>query len=150
MIIYVNEGDIFNIEGVSNFAHGCNCAGAMGKGIALQFRKKYPKMYDEYKKLCKEKLFSLGDVFIYKHNNETIFNLGTQATWRTQADINALETALEKLLSYSSSNNINKISLPKIGAGLGGLDWNDVKNTIENVSRKYLQIDLIIVENYKK
>ncbi|MDQ0065125.1 hypothetical protein [Chryseobacterium lathyri] len=53
------------------------------------------------------------------------------------------------MLLYSSSNNINKISLPKIGAGLGGLDWNDIKRIIEKLSEKYPQIDLLIVENYK-
>ena len=35
--------------GVSSYAHGCNCAGAMGKGIAVQFKSKYPDMYLEYK-----------------------------------------------------------------------------------------------------
>ena len=35
MIRYIEKGDIFRIEGVSSYAHGCNCAGAMGKGIAV-------------------------------------------------------------------------------------------------------------------
>jgi O-acetyl-ADP-ribose deacetylase (regulator of RNase III) len=84
MVTYIYEGDIFSLEGVSNFAHGCNCAGAMGKGIALQFKTKYPKMYKEYKALCQEGLFLLGDIFIYKYETGTIFNLGTQTTWRTK------------------------------------------------------------------
>ena len=50
MIRYIEKGDIFRIEGVSSYAHGCNCAGAMGKGIAVQFKDKYPDMYLEYKK----------------------------------------------------------------------------------------------------
>jgi O-acetyl-ADP-ribose deacetylase (regulator of RNase III) len=149
MITYIYEGDIFKLEGVFNFAHGCNCAGAMGKGIALQFKTKYPNMYREYRALCQERLFSLGDVFIYKHENVFIFNLGTQTTWKTKADIKAIEAALEKMLSYANSNNINKIALPKIGAGLGGLHWNNVKNIIEKLSENYPQIDLLIVENYK-
>ena len=49
MVKYISEGDIFKIEGVNNYAHGCNCAGAMGKGIALVFRAKYPQMYNKYK-----------------------------------------------------------------------------------------------------
>lgn len=48
MIRYIEKGDIFRIEGVSSYAHGCNCAGAMGKGIAVQFKDKYPDMYLEY------------------------------------------------------------------------------------------------------
>ena len=57
MIRYIEKGDIFRIEGVSSYAHGCNCAGAMGKGIAVQFKSKYPDMYLEYKQLCKENKF---------------------------------------------------------------------------------------------
>ena len=47
MIRYIEKGDIFRIDGVSSYAHGCNCAGAMGKGIAVQFKSKYPDMYLE-------------------------------------------------------------------------------------------------------
>lgn len=150
MISYIEYGNIFNLEGVTNFAHGCNCAGAMGKGIALQFKQKYPKMYLEYNKLCKEGQFSLGDLLTYKHENEVVFNLGTQKTWRTNADISAIENSLNKMLLYASKNDISKIALPKIGAGLGGLNWNDVKFTIEKVAQKYPKIDLFVVENYKE
>ncbi|WP_264536544.1 macro domain-containing protein [Flavobacterium sp. N1736] len=150
MISYIEFGNIFKLEGVTSFAHGCNCAGAMGKGIALQFKQKYPKMYLEYNKLCKEGQFSLGDLLTYKHENEVIFNLGTQKTWRTNADISAIESSLNKMLLYASKNNIFKIALPKIGAGLGGLNWSDVKSTIEKVAQKYPKIDLFVVENYKE
>lgn len=150
MVTYIEQGNIFNLQNISNFAHGCNCAGAMGKGIALQFKDQFPKMYIEYKKLCKEGLFSLGDVFTYNYDNGTIFNLGTQTTWKTKADINAVESSLIKMLSYAQQNNISKIALPKIGAGLGGLNWDDVKFVIDKVSKDYPKIDLFVVENYKE
>lgn len=150
MVIYLEHGNIFNLQNISNFAHGCNCAGAMGKGIALQFKDKFPKMYHEYKKLCKEGLFSLGDVFTYNYDNGTIFNLGTQTSWKTRADINAVENSLIKMLSYAQQNNISKIALPKIGAGLGGLEWDDVKFVIDKVAKDYPKTDMIIVENYKE
>lgn len=149
MVTYIEQGNIFNLEDIQNYAHGCNCAGAMGKGIALQFKEKFPKMYNEYKRLCKEKLFPLGDVYTYDYGNGTIFNLGTQTTWKTKADINAVENSLIKMLSYAHQNNIFKIALPKIGAGLGGLDWNDVKSVINKVVKDYPKINLFVVENYK-
>ena len=43
------KGDLFRQEGLRALAHGCNCAGAMGKGIAVEFRERFPKMYAEYK-----------------------------------------------------------------------------------------------------
>ena len=42
MIVYIEEGDIFSFSTIKNYAHGCNCAGAMGKGIALAFKEKFP------------------------------------------------------------------------------------------------------------
>jgi len=149
MIEYKEYGDIFKLPQVTNYAHGCNCAGAMGKGIALQFKAKFPEMYTEYKKLCTEGKFRLGDVFIYQYSSGFIFNLGTQATWRTKADINAIKTSIEQMLLLASQNELNKIALPKIGAGLGGLLWKDVKEVIENIAVKYPQIDLIVVENFR-
>lgn len=150
MVTYIEQGNIFNLKDISNYAHGCNCAGAMGKGIALQFKEKFPKMYLEYKKLCKNGLFSLGDVFTYDYGNGVIFNLGTQVNWKTKADITAIEKALIKVLSYALQNDILSIAMPKIGAGLGGLEWTDVKLIINRVIEDYPNIDLFVVENYKE
>ena len=66
MVHFLKEGDIFSLKDVSSYAHGCNCAGAMEKGIALQFTNRYPTMYKEYKLLCQCGQFNPGDVFDYK------------------------------------------------------------------------------------
>ncbi|PZF74964.1 phosphatase [Taibaiella soli] len=150
MITYVKYGDIFKISGVTSYAHGCNCQGAMGKGIALQFKERYPNMYLEYKKRCKEGKFILGDVFEYNQENVNIFNLATQKSWRTSADIAAIEKSFETMLHLATEQEINKIALPKIGAGLGGLNWVNVKTIIELVASNYPKINLVIVENFKE
>lgn len=149
MVTYIEFGDIFNLQNIPNYAHGCNCAGAMGKGIALQFRDKFPEMYVEYKKMCKEGRFVLGDIYVYNYGIGTIFNLATQVTWRTKADIKAIEDALVKMLNYADENRIYAIALPKIGAGLGDLSWNDVKSIINKTAINYPQVNLYVVENFK-
>ena len=63
MIKYIPRGDIFRIPGVTSYAHGCNCAGAMGKGIALQFKRKFHKMFNQYHALCVSGNFKSGDIF---------------------------------------------------------------------------------------
>lgn len=148
MVIYIEYGDIFKIENVNNFAHGCNCAGAMGKGIALQFRKRFPLMYTQYKKLCALGNFQLGDVFLYQFNEGFVFNLATQYSWKTKADENAIRTSLTKMFDIACKYTVTQIALPKIGAGLGGLDWLKVKLIIEDVASKYENIDLFVVENF--
>lgn len=44
----------------------------MGKGIALQFKLKYPQMYRLYKKKCMAGTFIVGDVFEYVTGDVTI------------------------------------------------------------------------------
>ena len=148
MIQFIERGDIFNIPGVNNYAHGCNCAGAMGKGIALQFKNKHPKMYSEYHTLCKEGLFNPGDVFDYDYGNGHIYNLATQISWKTKARLLYIENAVGRMLELATLDNVTKIALPAIGAGLGGLDWNDVKDILNKVSANYPAIELYVVETY--
>jgi O-acetyl-ADP-ribose deacetylase (regulator of RNase III) len=133
---------------IGNYAHGCNCAGAMGRGIAVQFRKKFPKMYQEYKQLCSEGSFGLGDIFPYHYDGGCVFNLGTQLHWRDKAEIWAIEESLRKMISYSLANGIVDIALPRIGAGLGGLDWVEVKPVFQRVAGADLGVNLFVVENY--
>ena len=148
MIQFIERGDIFNIKDVNSYAHGCNCAGAMGKGIALQFKNKYPKMYSEYRAMCKDGLFNPGDVFDYNYGNGHIYNLGTQVSWKTKARLEYNENSVGRMLELAASDNVTKIALPAIGAGLGGLNWNDVKEILNRVSVNYPDIELYVVEAY--
>lgn len=149
MIKYIEKGDIFNISGVSSYAHRCNCAGAMGKGIALQFRSKYPEMYSEYKAMCKNGIYKPGDVFDYNYGDGHIYDLGTQATWRTKARIEYIERSVKAMLDLAVRENVVKIALPAIGAGLGGLKWDEVKDVLNRLSADYPAIELYVVEAYQ-
>ena len=52
--LVIVAGDLFaNVHDVQAFAHGCNCQGSMGAGIAVTFRTRYPEMYEQYRALCK-------------------------------------------------------------------------------------------------
>lgn len=150
MIKYIESGDIFALPGVRCYAHGCNCAGAMGKGIALQFRHKYPEMYLEYKKRCKNGMFQLGDIFEYQQGDEHIYNLGTQKDWKTRATLDAIRESVWKMLESATKQCITVIAIPKIGAGLGGLIWKDVKQMLEEVILNFPNVTVIVVENYKQ
>jgi O-acetyl-ADP-ribose deacetylase (regulator of RNase III) len=79
-ILFVS-GDLFdNAYGVRAIAHGCNCQGSMGAGIAKAIRARYPAMYEEYRRSCKAdpRLFNLGDCWLWKSEDRPrVFNLGT-------------------------------------------------------------------------
>lgn len=74
MIKFIAYGDIFSISGISCYAHGCNCAGAMGKGIALQFKKRFPQMYLQYRKnVCK--INSIQEMFLNLYKELNVYTI---------------------------------------------------------------------------
>src|SRR5262249_60524830 len=81
------SGDLFaNRFRARALAHGCNCRGSMGAGIATGFRDRYPAMYEEFRRRCKAKprKFNLADAWLWKADDyPLVFNLGTQEpVWR--------------------------------------------------------------------
>lgn len=140
------KGDLFGRE-LPALAHGCNCAGAMAKGIAVEFRHRFPKMYKEYQKRCKYGLFNIGDVFAWTEQNVTVFNLGTQRTWRQGAELDAVERALRAMVKLAEEKQIRCIGMPRIGAGLGGLSWNEVRQVIQRIGES-TSVELLVFEDY--
>lgn len=133
MAIEYRQGNLFEATDLQTLAHGCNCAGVMGKGIALEFKRRYPAMYQAYRQLCTDGQFNLGDMFVWG-KNPAIFNLATQQRPGPHADLDAIETALGRMIVHCEQANITKVGLPRIGAGIGGLQWAAVQPVIENAA----------------
>ena len=141
------SGDLFRHEGLQALAHGCNCAGAMGKGIAVEFRSRFPEMYAEYKRRCADRRFALGDVFTWTDGDRTVFNLGTQQSWRSKADLLAVERALRTMVEIAEQRGITQIGLPRIGAGLGGLSWQAVRSLLTRIGAD-TTVNLVVFEEF--
>ena len=85
-----------------------------------------------------------------RQGDEHIYNLGTQKSWKTKAELEAIRKSVDTMLELATQSNVKSIAMPKIGEGLGGLNWCDVKTVIEDVALKYPDIELVVVENYKE
>ena len=120
----------------------------MGKGIALQFKRKFPEMYKQYKNLCKTKKYVVGDVFKYPYKDGVVYNLATQETWWGKADLKYIEKSLQRMMEMAVKDGVKEIAMPAIGAGHGGLDWKDIKQLINNIAHNYPSIELYVVERY--
>jgi O-acetyl-ADP-ribose deacetylase (regulator of RNase III) len=141
------KGDLFAAEDIRAYAHGCNCAGAMGAGIAIEFKRRWPRMFDEYATRCADGRFALGDVFVWSEGEHVIYNLGTQEHWRKKAQIPALTKALGKMLELAVHAGIQQVGLPRIGAGLGGLDWPRVKKVIGEAGKE-TGVTMVVFEQF--
>jgi O-acetyl-ADP-ribose deacetylase (regulator of RNase III) len=138
MPIQFVSGDLFaNEYQAQALAHGCNCQGSMGAGIAVGFRERYPAMYAEYRRRCKAapRQFNPGDVFLWKADDQPwVFNLATQEDyWRSRATYDTIERVLQAMRAQADAEGIQSIAMPRIGAGYGGLSWKKVRPLIERV-----------------
>jgi len=142
-------GDLFTYPGLDAIAHGCNCAGVMGAGIAKEFKKRYPGNYVYYRNACENDSFFIGSVRIYRNADKYLINLGTQDKFINPAKLEDVKLALNNMIYIVSGipENIKTIGLPRIGAGLGGLAWEDVKQVILDLDTEGLE--LIVFEEWK-
>lgn len=136
------EGNIFNSE-LSAIGHGVNTRGYMGSGIAKTVRELYPSVYHDYKAECRTPGMFGGDHFPSKAQEYAgpgerwILNIASQEAEGRSAKYIFLETALEKAYEWVAFHDFSGIALPKIGAGIGGLEWDDALAIIENRSSHY-------------
>lgn len=124
-----------------------NCEGYMGKGIAYQFKLKYPENNKDYVKACKSGKLHIGSLHYYTENKKLIINFPTKDKWRRKSEIEYIEVGLDELVKLLPNLNIKSIAIPPLGCGNGGLEWNTVKDLIINklslLSEKY---DIYIYE----
>ncbi|MDB8803597.1 macro domain-containing protein [Romboutsia sp. 1001216sp1] len=133
MIEYL-DGTVFNSP-AKTIVNTVNCAGVMGAGIALEFKLRYPRMYEEYTKQCENKEIKVGIPKIYEHcNDRWIMNFATKGHWRFPSKIQWIESGLKYFAQNYEKRNIESIAFPKLGTHNGGLDWEEVKVLME----KYL------------
>lgn len=112
-----------------------NCVGVMGKGIALQFKRSYPENFRIYKAACLKRDVKLGEVFPVATNSivgpRWIINFPTKGHWKSRSSLQDIRTGLVSLKSFIDKEGVTSIAIPPLGAGNGGLAWNDVKPLLE-------------------
>jgi O-acetyl-ADP-ribose deacetylase (regulator of RNase III) len=123
------QGDMFD-SGADYLVNTVNCVGAMGKGVALQFKKRHPEMYQEYCKQCARGEVQPGQLYVYRANQYNIINFPTKRHWRNPSRIEDIEAGLKSLRKFLETKPMESIAIPPLGCGNGGLDWNYIGKRI--------------------
>ena len=116
----------------------------MGKGIAKEFKKIYPEMFEKYQKLCEENIFTIGKLWLYKTTNKWILNFPTKTTWRKPSKIEYIEKGLKTFVKGYAKLGITSIAFPPLGCGNGELNWEKQISPLMEKYLKPLPIDIFI------
>ncbi|MBB4854040.1 O-acetyl-ADP-ribose deacetylase (regulator of RNase III) [Mycobacteroides chelonae] len=129
MITY-GDGDLLESD-TQALVNTVNCVGVMGKGIALQFKRRYPDTFTAYEKACKQGEVTVGSMFLTRTGHldgpEYIINFPTKKHWRAPSQLSYIDDGLTDLIRVIREHRITSIAVPPLGAGNGGLDWSDVE-----------------------
>lgn len=146
MIEYVT-GNLLEAD-VEALVNPVNCAGVMGKGLALQFKQAFPAVYREYRKAAlagdvqpgRMHVVAVGaslDQLVAKQpatqrGPSLVVNFPTKRHWRSKARMEDIDSGLVALAALVHATGIRSVALPPLGAGLGGLPWPVVRQRIEH------------------
>jgi O-acetyl-ADP-ribose deacetylase (regulator of RNase III) len=134
MGVEIAKGDLLE-QRVDAIVNTVNTVGVMGKGIALQFRRKWPANYKAYEEACKRNEVVPCKMFVFDNGGlvepKYIINFPTKRHWRQPSRLSDIECGLEDLVAQIKTLKIKSIAIPPLGCGNGGLDWSEVKPLIE-------------------
>jgi O-acetyl-ADP-ribose deacetylase (regulator of RNase III)/uncharacterized protein YwgA len=119
-------GDLFESQ-AQTLVNTVNCVGVMGKGVAEQFKQRFPAMFDDYKARCDRKGVRLGEPYLYRDlSGVQIVNFPTKEHWRSPSRITDIDRGLDYLTAHAAAWKIASLALPPLGCGNGGLEWSEV------------------------
>lgn len=132
MPIVFTKGDIFETDGIRAYAFGAQLDGTMDSGIASALKKRWPELATAYAAHCSGGSFALGDVFVWRHDELTVFALAIHQG--DKSSLSALTRAVRRMLTLAAEAGVKRIGVPRIGAGPGGLDWTRVRKVLSEIS----------------
>jgi O-acetyl-ADP-ribose deacetylase (regulator of RNase III) len=124
------KGDILHTDGLKAFAHGCNAQGTMDSGVSLAFKKAWPAMHEEVARRVLLGQARLGEVLTWSDGSVTVYSLVIQDGASKKAKMTALTRALTTMIDLATTAKIERIGMPRIGAGKAGLDFTRVKKLL--------------------
>ena len=120
-------------QGIAPFDH-------FNQGLALSLKEEWPAMARDFRHYCHLQNPAPGTAWIWSGpGGKRIINLLTQEASDGEkhsghpgkSSLSHVRHALKNLSEIIEKERIRSVALPKIATGVGGLDWNDVRELID-------------------
>lgn len=119
-------GDIWEYQKTHRIVIPTNTEGAMGRGLALQARKKYPGLYTTYRVHLNQRAARVSCPVVLKDFPDLIL-YPVKHSWRDKARDSLIAGNLTVLEFW----NDRPIALPELGCGFGEKTWEEIKPLLE-------------------
>ncbi len=116
----------------------------LGKGIAAEYKKRYPEMFHRYAEFCANGMLTTGMLYLYRSPNKWVLNFPTKRHWRNPSKVEYIEEGLKKFVATWAEYGITSISFPQLGTGNGGLDWEKAVQPLMERHLKDLPLSIFI------
>lgn len=137
------RGNIFE-SSCQTVVNTVNCVGVMGKGIAFEYKNRFPDMYLSYMNVCQEKKLHPGLLFLWKKSTPWVLNFPTKNHWKYPSKIEYIEKGLKKFAETYMDRGISSIAFPQLGTHSGGLDWQQVSPLMYHYLEPLSNLDIEI------
>lgn len=153
-IKFIKNSDMFDYikPGVA-LVNPVNCVGTMGKGLALEFKKRFPENYRLYVEHIEESGLIPGAVFPTYDPTKGVYilNVATKDHWKDPSRLEWIQSCVGRLGLMIILNNYDTMCIPALGCGLGGLPWSVVKKEIKSgliecLQKHYIKTHFLIFE----
>lgn len=136
MVEIRKTGSIFK-SGAEMLVNPVNCVGSMGKGLAKEFRQRFPENYEAYRKAVQEGKMKPGGCLIHRENGVWICNAATKNHWRDPSRLEWVREAISVIAKRAVTTGVATVAVPALGCGFGGLSWEDVKPLMTPLYQPY-------------
>ncbi len=144
-------GDIFAL-GCEALVNPVNCVGVAGKGLAREFKQRFPDNFAAYYKACWSGDLVPGRVFVFDRgetvDHRYIINFPTKRHWREKSRLEDIFSGVSDLRQVIIHYGIRSIRVPAVGCGLGQLDWSIVRPVLQSRLSGLAGVDVRILEPF--
>lgn len=118
----------------------------MGKGVALEFKKRFPAMFSDYQKRCAGKVVHPGAPYLWEDDAAVVLNFPTKDHWKRDSKLEYIEAGLKWLAESYQDLGIHTIAMPPLGCGNGGLNWHEVKLLMKQYLADIPDLEVFVYE----